>query len=423
MKYKTSKYNIIVKETEEGTIVYNSYSGGISEFDPQSYQDLINVNEDSEYFQEMIKQGFLVPEGLDEFGRIMDSHHKYIFNSTPDKMQFTIAPTLKCPLNCYYCFENTHNGKIMSMETAEKLTNYIINSIDKNANCKQVHITWFGGEPLLAVDIIKYIGTRLVEFCASKNIMYTGKMITNGVLFKNEVFDDLIANKVMNSIQFTLDGNEETFIKTKRGIPGMFEKNLNGIKYASKFIETYVRMNTTSKNQEELLEIVEDILKDVDTDHRLVFYAMPVVDYGMDDDNAKNVINETMIHDFRVKVVELLKKYDMYKYYVSHDIRTLAAFCGAMRLTNITFGPDGEMYRCENLIGNDKYIIGNLEQGQFYNEANYELPMCKVEDKCKECPFLPVCWGGCPVHAHIYHQEFDCEGFKKNFADKLLNRI
>ena len=113
----------------------------------------------------------------------------------------------------------------------------------------------------------------------------------------------------------------------------------------------------------------------------------------------------------------------MYKYYVSHDIRTLAAFCGAMRLTNITFGPDGEMYRCENLIGNDKYVIGNLEQGQFYNAANYELPLCEIKDKCKECPFLPVCWGGCPVHANIYKQEFDCEGFKKNFADKLLNRI
>ena len=134
MKYKTSKYNIIVKETDDSTVLYNSYSGGISEFDPQSYQDLINVNEDSEYFQEMIKQGFLVPEGLDEFGRIMDTHQKYIFNSMPDKMQFTIAPTLKCPLNCYYCFENTHNGKIMSMETAEKLVEYITNAI---SNCNK----------------------------------------------------------------------------------------------------------------------------------------------------------------------------------------------------------------------------------------------------------------------------------------------
>ena len=42
--YKLSKYNIVVKKTEEATTIYNSYSGGVCEFDKDSYQDLINLN-------------------------------------------------------------------------------------------------------------------------------------------------------------------------------------------------------------------------------------------------------------------------------------------------------------------------------------------------------------------------------------------
>lgn len=420
--YKLSKYNIVVKKTDETTTIYNSYSGGVCEFDKDSYQDLINLNTEGQYFSEMVKQGYIVPEEIDETQRIVEAHYKYIYNSTPEKMQFTIALTMSCPLNCYYCFENTHTGKIMSTDTADKITKYIIEAVGNNPLCNQLHISWFGGEPLLATDIIERIGTKLVEYCRNNNLTMTSKILTNGVLFDSTVFDTLYKKGILTSIQFTLDGDASAFVLVKGGTEDMFNTVLNAIKYTSQYIDTYVRMNVRSRNADDLLEVAENILKDVPQTSKLIFYAMPVVDYGLNEEAAKTIITESNMVGFRQDLVELLKKYNMYNYYVSHNVQTLAAFCSAMRLCNLTFGPDGEMYRCENLVGHKEYEIGDVNIGQYYNKVNYDLALAPIKQECLDCAYLPVCWGGCPVHANIYKQQFDCDGFKQNFVGRLLNR-
>lgn len=423
MKYKQSKYNIKIKEENGNITLYNSYSGSICEFDPESYQDLITVNENSKYFEEMKKQGFIVLDVIDETKRVMELHQKYIYNSFPEKMQFTIAPTLRCPLDCYYCFEQRHDGCIMSEETADLIIEYITNAVKNNVNCKQLFISWFGGEPLLAPKIIYKIGKALVDFCKDNNILFTSKMLSSGVLFKDEYFDKLVDEKILTAVQYTLDGDEETFMSTKKGKPGMYDNIIHAIVYSSKRIETYARMNVTKVNQDALLSALENVLKQCDKDSKIIPYAMPVVDYGMNESDACNLTNDDDVNIFRQKVIELLQKYNLYKYDILHGVRSLSAFCGAMRLCNLTFGPEGEMYRCENLIGNVEQEVGNIKDGLYYNDAYYRLPLAKVDDKCLDCPYLPVCWGGCPVHRHVYGKDLDCEAFKTGVIYRLNRKI
>ena len=420
MKYKASKYNAIIKQDEKEVIIFNTISGGICSFDPESYNDLINVNESSQYFSTMIDQGYLVPDTLDETQKLMNSHFSYIYDKKPEKMQYTIALTMRCPLNCIYCFENHHSGPIMTLETAQKVKEFIFREIKNNDNCKHLHITWFGGEPLLAPDIIEYLGEAFVSFCKEKNITFTAKIITNGVLFKPEIFDNFIEKGIITSVQFTLDGNEETTKKVKKSKDGMFDTMIEGIKYSATKILTNVRLNVTKYNQEELLEVVESILKDTEKDSQLHFYSAPLVDYNTDESVSSTVLNESKLNDFKSRLTELLNKYERYSFDTSQGVKIVSAFCGAMRLCNISIGPCGEFYKCENLIGNEKYIMGDVDTGIWHNEAMYKLPLSKISEKCKNCLYLPVCWGGCPVHANIYKHEFDCEGFKKDLTTRLL---
>ena len=423
IKYKNSMYNIYLGKTVKNeTIVYNSYSGAIGLFDSVGIADMENANISSKYLEDMISQGFLVYDSLNEYERVMLHHKTYIYNNFPEKMQFTIAPTLACPLSCYYCFEKNHSNYIMDKETMDKVYEYIVNMLKQNINIKRLHITWFGGEPLVGKNIIYDIGSKLYNYCKKNKIVYTAKILTNGILLDRNILEDMVNKHVITAIQFTLDGNENDYVEIKKGTTEQYKKLKKLISISPDIIETYVRLNVTNSNYHTLLKEVIDILdkrKNQNNNH-LIFYAMPVIDYT--NCNEKRMTEEEM-NRFRAELKDILKKYNVLKRHVTSSARTTAAFCGAMRLCNLTFGPQGEMYRCENLIGDTTNIIGNVYEGRFYNKQDFQLPEGKLYEKCKECNFLPVCWAGCPVHRIVYKKDFDCNSLKQQIISGLLDKL
>ncbi len=417
-KYKISKYNIYLKENDDGAVVYNSYSGSICYFDKETLEDLRSCKTDNIFFEEMLKQGFIVPDSLDEIGRIKRAHYEYVYDKHPEKMQYTIAPTLGCPLACNYCFEKNKTSKIMSDYMAKIVADYIISAMKKNPNIKRLHITWFGGEPLLGKKIILQIGKKLVRFCKKSNIVYSAKMLTSGVLLSEEILNEMIQSGVMTDIQFTLDGNKERFKKVKKGNDKQFETLMKAMRLSANNITTYIRLNVTSNNREELLELVENIAKE-GVGKKYQFYAMHVVDYSSNDNDDEN---EVMMFEFRKKLRSVVESYGFKMNHMSEAPRTLAAFCGAMKLTNLTIGPSGEFYRCENLVGDSNYVIGNVFDGLYYSAEDMMFDT-DISEKCLDCPYLPLCWEGCPVHRVIYKKNFKCELFKKQINNSILSIV
>ena len=419
-KYKTSMYNIeIGKSNDDETIIYNTYSGAVALLDAKTLADLQAVNETSDYFENLLSQGFLVPCLVDEYRRTMQHHNSYIYNEAPEKMQFTIAPTLGCPLNCYYCFEKSRPNYIMSESTAIRICDYINSALSRNVNVKKMHITWFGGEPLVGKVRLFQMGREIYNYCKEHEIDYTAKILTNGVLLNENILNDLIDEHIITAIQFTIDGDVDDFINVKNGTKKQYEILIKNIIVASGRLETYVRLNVTRQNYHKLLQQVNYILKEINNKKNIVFYAMPVVNYSSQEEKIK----EEEIVMFREELKKILITYGVEKCHVTSSPRTTAAFCGAMRLCNLTFGPHGEMYRCENLIGNDKYIIGNVDVGRFFNEEDVLLPSAPIYTKCQKCSFLPICWAGCPVHRVVYNKKFDCESFKKQAITGIINKL
>lgn len=68
------------------------------------------------------------------------------------KLILTLAPTSQCNFNCPYCFEE--NKPICKM--SEQTISNIVKFIAKYENLKQLYLTWYGGEPLLALNILSF---------------------------------------------------------------------------------------------------------------------------------------------------------------------------------------------------------------------------------------------------------------------------
>ena len=93
----------------------------------------------------------------------------------------------------------------------------------------------------------------------------------------------------------------------------------------------------------------------------------------------------------------------------------------------IVIGPNGEIYKCWNDVGNEERIVGYLN-GKITNEQllirylNGADPF--DDEECQKCILLPICGGGCPyIRLKREYEDVNiesCSLFKKNMKNFLL---
>ena len=165
-----------------------------------------------------------------------------------------------CNLNCKYCFagKGKYKGKAeyMSFEVAKKAVDFLISN---SGNRKILEMDFFGGEPLMNLDVVK----KTVEYAkeegakAGKKFLFT--LTTNGVLLNGETAKWL--NDEMENVVLSVDGRKEVhdYVRQTVNGKGSYEVIIDNIK---RFVEMrgdkhyYVRGTFTNKN----LDFGNDVL-------------------------------------------------------------------------------------------------------------------------------------------------------------------
>jgi len=182
-----------------------------------------------------------VPASQDEINDLMKSY-VLVENANDDLLTYraiawnrrktqgvyniTIAPTMDCNFKCYYCFEDS-SKTYMSEDICKRIAKFINESKD----LKQLNLTWFGGEPLLAFEQI----CRITESIYLSNEQHSHTtIITNGYYLTKAVVDKLDALRI-NRLQITVDGLFEKYniVKFSKEDRHCFDVLLNNIDYSS----------------------------------------------------------------------------------------------------------------------------------------------------------------------------------------------
>ena len=104
-----------------------------------------------------------------------------------------------CNLKCNYCYASYGNyGKkdtLMSFKIAERIVDYI------KRTKKIRYVTFFGGEPFMAMDVIEYICENLIQ----NNIKFFAQ--TNGTLLNDRILE--VIKKYHIKLTISLDGMKE----------------------------------------------------------------------------------------------------------------------------------------------------------------------------------------------------------------------
>ena len=212
--YHPSLYTITVPDNDS-LIIYNSLNGKknnivnptlINKIKTMLNQTII-YDDGTTAFRYLVENRFIVPLNTDERKLAELVRFDHVMNRN---LRLVIMPTEQCNFRCQYCYESFKHGK-MSLEHQNGIIEYIRRNINRFTS---VHLEWYGGEPLLAFDIIQYISNAVLNICRCAKKPMTSSITTNGYYLTLDVFKELQRYHVIN-IQITIDGLKSTHDKQR----------------------------------------------------------------------------------------------------------------------------------------------------------------------------------------------------------------
>ena len=118
-------------------------------------------------------------------------------------LSVTFHLTHHCNLRCTYCYTGEKLPIAMQYDTIDQAIVFIEKELQK-LNTNQLHITFFGGEPLLEKEKIFYI---IRTFDEKDGLEVSYRMSTNGTLLTEDLMQELYTNSVFVSL--SIDGHPE----------------------------------------------------------------------------------------------------------------------------------------------------------------------------------------------------------------------
>ncbi|MGX4601777.1 SPASM domain-containing protein [Faecalimicrobium sp. JNUCC 81] len=409
-----SRYNVAEK-FENTTVLYNTLSSGILKLNEEysSYFNDMSENgifEKEDLIEELIKGGMLYKEPINEVGLIKMNNLKSRYNSLD--MSYTIAPTMECNFKCDYCFEEGKRHNTMS----DKVVSDTIDFIAKGSeHSNSINISWYGGEPLIAIKQIEAI-TKGIKKKLKDGVIYNAGIVTNGYLLSREKAI-ILSELGVKRTQITLDGSKESHDKRRILLngKGTFNRIMENIKESCDVLDITIRINLDKRNSEEYINVLDELEKSNIKD-KVKVYIAPI-------DSVNDIANSNICftaEEFAIKLNEFSKELKSRGIEVPKQISPNISICGAVTANSFLIDPLGDLYKCWNDVSHKEKSIGNIENNKNINNEHIKWVTYDpiVNKKCEECKMLPVCMGGCP-HNVINGKNVKCDSRKYNLRNKL----
>ena len=435
VSYSASKYNKFVNINSEKIMAFNSFRNICEIIDKEmksEYDKIINGEDISdEKLQTLLKKGFIVPLNFNELDQIKRNH--YLSKYQEKKANLTIIPTLDCDFICTYCCQTEVDKtelsrvEIMSEEIEEYITNYIKKSL---ASDTKLHVLWYGGEPLLAIDRIHSLSKKIIEITNEKKIRYGSFMITNGYHLNKLNIKKLVESKI-TSFQVTVDGPKEIHDKRKKYCKSAssFEtilSNIENISNEPSVKMVILRINVDKLNKDYVLYLLDHLKKrNFQLQKKIKINIAPIVTEMAPDFYVKHCLSPKEFSDIQLPFYS--KALDLgFQIYVKPNRKFSS--CGSLNFNNFTVLPNGELYKCLDTIDRKESSVGKLtKEGIEFNsqEINKWSSLPAFRKSCQNCSVLPLCLGGCPNKIQSFNgknqrlPKTSCTPFKYNLTEML----
>ena len=317
-----------------------------------------------------------------------------------------------CNLACRYCFaeEGEYHGRraIMSYEVGKKALDFLVANSGNRTN---LEVDFFGGEPLMNWEVVKQLVAygRSLEEEHHKKFRFT--ITTNGVLLNDEILE--FVNKEMGNMVLSIDGRKEVHdrMRPHRGGQGSYDEIVPKFKKAAESrgqMNYYVRGTYTHYNT----DFAKDVLHLADIGFKQISVE-PVVapeteDYAIREEDLPQLLAQ--YDELAEEIIKRRKEGNGFNFF--HFMIDLEGGpCVAKRLSGCGSGteylavtPWGDLYPCHQFVGNEDFLMGNVDEGVLRTDIRDEFKQCNVyaKEKCKDCFAKFYCSGGCAANSYNF---------------------
>lgn len=317
-----------------------------------------------------------------------------------------------CNLACKYCFaeEGEYHGRraLMSFEVGKKALDFLVANSGNRVN---LEVDFFGGEPLMNWQVVKDLVMygRSLEKEHNKKFRFT--LTTNGVLLNEDILE--FANKEMANIVLSIDGRREIhdFMRPHRGGQGSYDEIVPKFKKVAESrnqMDYYVRGTFTHHN----LDFSEDVLHLADLGFKQISVE-PVVAPDTEDYAIREEDVPALLEQYDKLALEIIRRrkagegFNFFHYMVDLE----GGPCVAKRLSGCGSGteylavtPWGDFYPCHQFVGQEEFLMGNVDEGIVRKDICETFKECNVyaKESCKNCFAKFYCSGGCAANAYNF---------------------
>lgn len=417
---KWSVWNDIVDVGAGKKVVFNTFSGNAVVVNDEELREVNEIPDAS--LRELYRLNFIVDSCKDEKSEV-----ERLFRDGKDDMSYidlTVLLTRNCQMRCVYCFEGAKSGSVITESMLDSIMSFVEN---KASGCKKLRVTWFGGEPLLAYGRLKELSCRLIALCDSHGIDYTADITTNGYALTRERCHELVNELMVRRYIITIDGPEpihELRRPMRSGLSSFRRIWRNMELLVEAGARVTLRMTVDRDNASHIPALLNEISQS-SLNGRIGLSFCRTVDYNYTPDAVSGTIySEDEFGEVEWNLIRYAHSLGLWKYRFPHK----APSGGCLRTGDIVIGVNGEVYKCLDTVGNEKWVTGHItecDDGRrpgWYDRWISWSPL--RDDTCKDCVLVPLCNGGCPHNALFsdkkHGTESGCPDWKANYRKQII---
>lgn len=419
--YKNKNQFYIFKESEK-YFIYDGRKGVLFNISKIIF-DIINLGDckDQDYLMSYLKDNYSQEE-IKTAMHIMEKNfnnkckeknivyesYDYMYNLREEesyKGGLWLNLAHDCNLRCQYCYADygkyKHQTQLMPKKVVDSCINYWFEHIDKTK--KVFHIIFFGGEPLMNLDMLIYTVNKVNDLLESIQGKAIFNLTTNGTILNQEILNLLVDNRF--NLAVSIDGLEDIHNTNRPYASGKksYKDIINNVK---KILTIYPKLSVNMVVQEKDIPFIKRSVEN------LWSLGVKFVNVSLCIDKDVKLAYESLSR-FEKEIEYLANTtyqniVDRNYYVLENIIDTMSNIkyrdnCGKCTLyTNgaFVFAPNGDAYKCYKAVGEDEYKIANI----FDEDVNLlkNRKRKPIIDKCKKCEIQALCNDGCLLEHQLY---------------------
>jgi uncharacterized protein len=408
---KPSQFNFLF-DLEDGThLAFNGMSGAFVKIRNEQYESVKLLLTDPNVFDvasetdqclldTAIRSRFVIESNIDELQILKFRENVNRYSS--ETFHLTIMPTMECNFACPYCYEIAEKGK-MSLDAQNALLCWVN---EKLLGCRAFIVGWFGGEPLMAHDVLRYLMIEFRKLCDKHNVTFISGVTTNGFFLIPKIVSKL-KELPIRQFQVTIDGPPDEHDKRRilKSGKGSFYKIINNLCHLCEIIENPIiilRVNYDSMNFDKIPELFSYIPESLKSKSEIYFrQVFPPPRWW--DTQAPIKISSIPPNPEPIAATSLQKKaqdHGFKLFLTEHWLK--AGYCEADYVNRFVVDPWNNLHKCT--VAFDKvHRVGFIKaDGQAVIDTHilskWMLRDTFERDNCRQCRILPMCMGGCNLN-------------------------